>query len=119
MPETGISAAQAAALARAAADAALAEAKQHATQQATAARAVAVGFGRKELAASEESLKKSITATQRYAEQKAAQTAEEIGQEMFKEKARPNPTKKKTIFTSKEARDLTKKNLKYFYSLYK
>ena len=115
MAETGITAAEAAALARAAADAALAEAKQHATQQ----RAVAVGFGRKELAASEESLKKSITATQRYAEQKAAQTAEEIGSKMFQEKARSNPTKKKTIFTSKEARDLTKDNLKYFHSLYK
>ena len=115
MAETGISAAQAAALAQAAAASALASAKQFATQQ----RAVAVGFGRKELAASEEALKKSITATQRFSEQKAAQTAEEIGSKMFQEKARPNPTKKKTIFTSKEARDLTKDNLKYFHSLYK
>jgi len=116
---TGITASQAAAMAQAAAAAAsaaaLAEAKQYATQQ----RAVAIGFGRKELAASEEALKKSITATQRFSEQKAAQTAEEIGSKMFKEKARSNPTKKKTIFTSKEARDLTKDNLKYFHSLYK
>ena len=116
---TGVSAAQAAAMARAAAAAALAEAKQFATQEATAARAVAVGFGRKELVASKEALKRSITATQRFAEQKAAQTAEEIGSKLFKEKASGVPTKQKTIFTSKEARDLTKDNLKYFHSLYK
>ncbi len=115
MPETGISAAQAAAMARAAAAAALKEAKEFATLQ----KAQAVGYGRKELVASEEGLKKSITATQRYAEEKAAKTAEELGQELFEEKAPATPTKKKTIFTSKEARDLTKDNLKFFYSLYK
>ena len=115
MPETGISASQAAAMARAAAASALKEAKEFATLQ----KAQAVGFGRKQLGASEEALKKSITATQRFAEQKAAETAEELGQELFKQKAPDVPTKKKTIFTSKEARDLTKDNLKFFYSLYK
>jgi len=115
MPTQGISSAQAQSIARAAAARALEEAKQFASTKS----AQAVGYGKKTLSASEEALKKSLSATVAYAEETAAKTKEEIGEKMFEQKAPTTPTKRKTIFTSKEARDLTKSNLKFFYSLYK
>jgi len=115
MPTQGISAAAARAIARAAAAKALEEAKQYAGLK----QRETVGYGKKQLSTAEQALKKSLSATVAYAEETAAKTKEEIGEKMFEQKAPTTPTKRKTIFTSKEARDLTKDNLKFFYSLYK
>jgi hypothetical protein len=82
-------------------------------------RAEAVGFTKGQVEDVTAKLKTSASAQSQFAEEKARESANLLTEKMTNKTAPITPTKRRSIFTSKTARELTQGNLKYFYSLYK
>lgn len=81
-------------------------------------QAQSVNFAKTQVEGVSTELKRSAAAQSQFAEQKAKESEQMITDRFTKKTAKANPTRRRSIFTSKIARDRTERNLKDFYSLY-